>query len=63
MTTNQEMLRAFRIISLVALANDPDEKVPALTKIYKIAHAFSEDCPHPEWWSEIDKVEQELKDL
>ena len=59
----KELLRALKVISKIAMNEDPDEKSPPWQDVYMISHSFSETCPHVEWRDVVDRVEKRLRDL
>lgn len=56
---------ALRTIERICALTDPDEKNPAISDIYMIAHSHIGDCgnPHNDWKEEADKLAEDLKDI
>lgn len=58
----KQLQRALETIDKIASLNNEDESNQVLNDIYRIAHAFSGKCEHPDWKQFEEEVANKLKD-
>ena len=62
MSKIKQLKRAMQTIDKIASINNEDETNQVLNDIYKIAHAFSGSCKHPDWEEFESEMAEKLKD-
>jgi hypothetical protein len=63
----KELQRVLKVIELIAIHENPDEKSKPWTDVYMLAHAFNSNATcyriHENWRSLLPVLEDKLKDV